>query len=780
MTSRWLAITMALGTTGGCSTLRSEPRLAVRVVDPRGQPVGGVPVELVSLDRDHGDAARADAARVVATRAADGMADFGPIAALPDDAGTTLLRVQLLVLTREPMAAAIDRAAPPTEPLEFTLPEGGPLELELLDHAGEPFIGAGRGDLRGDYFGEELELRWNGGDGLEPVLSSKRESALVAIEFVEGRARVGWVEAGFVAGGAWATLDPETRRHAGAYWPDFGERMRGVPEGTLPTLQLRAEPEGPVVRGRFVVPEALRDDPAWRDVLEVTRCDAEVLVRSGHTGVITPLPIEVAADGRFAVDLDGHFEDFTELRVHFRDAAGSVVARWTRRIEESERTLPTLELGDVMLRTPRRLASGRVVSTDGRAIVGARITGSLQRDARDRQRPTSEVEEEEFSERFRVSERYPARSGPDGRFTLYATFDDRPLEVWASADGYAEVESADTASARSVEAGARDVTLTLVPCGRIEGRLLLPDRIDDPHARAFLAASPRFNADGTLELPLLTETLFAGEEEVDVAADGTFALPNVEAGRHVVVVTLRTLAGREAHPFDAVEVRSGATTTLPPLDLRATEFETPRAQQLRVFAVDPHHRLLRAQLAVVAEDGFRGTAIDARRSLDLARGGGLYEVIAPGHRVARVTLDAQGPRERLVELSPGIAVELAVEIAPEASATSTSAPAASSSERRTEPPPLGSRLVLLPFLDSVPEGAAAVDEEFTVPLDPHGRASLRLHRAGRWRAWLFAPPTPLEQHALWRPIALDPASATFTVAERDGQLHRLTARRPTG
>ncbi|MBL8842104.1 MAG: hypothetical protein JNL90_11330 [Planctomycetes bacterium] len=776
MMSRWLAITMALGTSSACSTVRSEPRLAVRVVDPRGQPVGGVPVELAKVDGAPWDAARSDTARVVATRAADGMADFGPIAALPHDARTTLRRVQLRVLTREALAAAIDLAVPPTKPLEFTLPEGRPLELQLQNHAGEPLVGAARGDLRADFFGEELELRINGGDGLEPVLNSKRESALVAIEFVEGRARVGWVEAGFVAGGAWATLEPEKRRVAGAYWPDFGERLRSAPAGAPPTLEVTAQPEGPMVAGRFIVPEALRDDPAWRDVLQVTRCDAEIELGSGHISITERLRIDVATDGRFAVDLHGRFDDFTELRVHFRDAAGSVVARWTRRIEESERTLPTLELGEVVLRTPRRLASGRVVSTDGSAIVGAAVFGSLH--LQELESPTGD--KAESVERFRLDERYPARSGADGRFTLYAPFDCRSLQVIASAEGFSEVESADAANARSVDAGARDVTLTLAPCGRIEGRLLLPDPIDDPHARAFVAAAPRFNADGTFSYPLLPTTRYTGEEDVDIAADGTFTLQNVEPGRRTVLVTVWAASGQQMRWFDAVEVQSGATTTLPPLDLRAIEFEALAEERVALRVVDEHHQLLPARFAVVAEDGFRGAIVDGSAGLDLSRHGTRYEVIAPGHRVARVTLDAQGPRERRVELSPGIAVELAVEIAKAASSTSTNAPAASSPELRTEPPPLGSRLVLLPLLDSVPEGAAAVDEEFTVPLDAHGRASLRLHRAGRWRAWLFAPPTPLEHHALWRPIALDPASATFTVAESDGQLHRFTASRPTG
>ncbi len=767
MSSRWWVIPLTLVLTSACSTLSSEPRLAARVVDPHGRPVGGVSVELAGLDGALRDAARTDDARVVATNAADGMADFGPIAALPHDAHTTLRRVQLRVLTREALAAAIDLAAPPTGPLEFVLPEGGPLELQLLDHAGEPLSGAARGDLRADFFGEELELQWNGGDGLEPVLSSKRETAQVAIEFVEGRARVGWVEAGFVNGEAWATLAPETVRGAFGHWPDFGERLRSAPAGARPTLPVTAEPKGPVVAGRFIMPEALRDDPAWRDVLQVTRCDAEVELASGHSGITDALRIEVAPDGRFAIDLHGRFDDFTELRVRFRDTAGSVVARWTRRIEESERALPTLELGDVVLRTPRRLASGRVVSTDGRAIGGAMVFGSLHGNEHLHELESPTGDEAESVERFRLAERYPARSGADGRFTLYAPFDCRSLQVSASADGYTKVESADAASARSTEAGARDVTLTLAPCGRIEGRLLLPDRIDDPHARAFIAASPRFNADGSFSYPLLPTTRYTGEEDVDIAADGTFTLQNVEPGRRTVLVTVWAASGQQMRWFDAVEVQSSATTTLPPLDLRATAFETPREQQFRVLAIDQRHRLLPAQLAIVAEDGFRGAAIDARNSLDLARGGGLYEVIAQGHRVARVTLDANGPRERRVELSPGIAVELAVVIA------------AASPELRAEPPPLGSKLVLLPLLDSVPEGAAAVDEEFTVPLDAHGRASLRLHRAGRWRAWLFAPPTPLEQHALWRPIALDPASATFTVGERDGELHKLTARRPT-
>lgn len=490
--------------------------------------------------------------------------------------------------------APIDPRSPPSEAVVLRLRSLAQLEVHLVDAAGKPVAARGA-----------IECFAVSGGFADP---DRRCWTLIA----DGEGRVEGLSPG---------VQVVLQVSAEGLRTPFESLVQLPSAGAPPVrLEVAVEPALRAIRGRLITPEGVALSH-WR-ILAVLSTARRTTGWSEET------------DGAGAFELP-----FTEVA---RDWSGATVTIHERphgsgiaRAELPADAAPgEVDLGDLVLQPQPLFVAGRVVDSQGRPVVGARVSVRLGR----------ELAEAE-SERVDPWEWPSLAVDEQGRFEMHADLAVDAAELRCERPLAPEIVV-------PFAVGARDVEVVVPVTGRIAGELLLER---ESAARSLLVEVRRSGeaSDGA------TQSL-AGLDSP------RFVLPSLEEGEWDVLVSL--LTARQPLPLATIErvrVEGGRTTVDPrlaPLDLRG------RFVCVNVTAVDEdgravHRTVARLLDAASGEEVARANIDERAGDFTLAVRDATLLVDAPGflgaevphaRDVVRVVLRRARPTALTVTLSPAV------------------------------------------------------------------------------------------------------------------------------
>lgn len=323
------------------------PDLVVEVVDARGEPCAGVPLELWVREED--------SARMARPTGPDGRAVFSH----PDVAGRPRsvreVEVSFAFPLAVPVLLALRSDAIPEEPQRIELPPSGRVVVELLDLDGRPFAGAASVQLLAadDERAEET--------------SRARPNAAGTVEFPHVGLGLELL--------CRATFEPSEPGSMGTTLESRASGPRTAGEATRMVLDLRAE--HPVLLGRVLAADGRPLSFEQGSVcLRIGDEDEAWALFPPELSWVDGYPLGTDRDGRFQIQFSAGPVPPGEraLVFHFPSRTAALRGSIQARIELSL-ALPSgvTELGDVVLGEPPFLASGRVVDDAGRPLAGAEV-----------------------------------------------------------------------------------------------------------------------------------------------------------------------------------------------------------------------------------------------------------------------------------------------------------------------------------------------------------------------------------------------------------------------
>lgn len=557
----WGSARVNVGSTEVTVALELDAHLLVRVVDPNGQPLPGVPVALAEIDRN-----RVRRQRSVET-GDDGLATFSN----PRDFFELARRdsefiVLPVVPQTDPAFERIEPDALPDEPLELVLGATSSLRVQLVEDGGEPFTG------RGVLTARARESRWR-----TPYEVRLDGESSAVIPFLEPGLPV---RLEFRREGSRADYDLDV---VAPPVPAVQGDVRFVLVPTHPVLVARLVDDlgEPLVdeRVRYSVEQAIgevdrRDRRRGRD-----RDTGEQSLTTDENGVLrVDLPDNwVAGTAAFQAD------------VRTVDPGG----------EQSELLSATFlvepplvdginDVGLVILRPPPLLVAGVVVDQLGVPIADALVSLhvlTVDDDGRERWNRVADLD---------------TRSDENGAFHVTAWSPDGALGVRASSRDHVRAEIVPCA------AGAANLRLELIGAGAIAGTLEAPTSVD---VRRFtllaVPGAPRVD-------DLRTLWRAANGRARPRRGSGDFRIDRLEPGSYTVCVLFEDLPGVLV-ALGGIRVATGEVARpagLDPVDLRSV---------LRVFDL----RLLFADGRPVpwARLRWRAAGDESWASADIGRGG---------------------------------------------------------------------------------------------------------------------------------------------------------------
>ncbi|HTF89651.1 MAG TPA: carboxypeptidase-like regulatory domain-containing protein [Planctomycetota bacterium] len=435
------------------ATFSSPPSLTIQVVDSAGIPLAGVPVAIRERDAPAGEP---DLERVV-TQGSEGCARFE---GLSKDAQRRGVFAHLEVFGCESvgeLAVPSDYAA---GPVRLTLPPFGSIAVRVHDADGG-FLPVSLVEL------ESLDLSTRPAHQFRPTSTATDR---VVFDFV--------------------TLGCSLRVRAAERW------QQGEASGT-----------GPATAGERVEFDIDLGRPELRLVARLVDEEMRALANCSF---------ESSQYSRFQYFIGGGSETrSTDADGRFRMLLPRCkVSLWLRPTCSECRECPgerfqvdgnvearELDLGDIVVRSKRELASGRVLDDLGAPVSFAAVIGRTADGA---------AEDPNLSESAVHGD-----CTADGTFTVSGPRPSGQMRLRASRRGYVDAESA------WIVPGATNVWITMTRMGRIEGSLLLDDI--GSSTRLWVHATPRRQSQDPNAIPLeLTQGL--------VDHDGTFVVPNVTPG----------------------------------------------------------------------------------------------------------------------------------------------------------------------------------------------------------------------------------------------------------
>jgi hypothetical protein len=443
--------------------LVSDAHLDVLALGPDGGPLAGVPIALRHRVQSHVSDQR------VRTTNSEGRTRFEHLGLdVGLEARSSAWSLAIVGLLDERAEFALDPKAWPVETVTLHACPSGAVELSVLDVLGAP-LASGKATLGIAGVDEDRSSFW----------ASREESET---EVAEGRARFPHVRLG-------ASLEAHVTP-PGAPAPIKKKFDGPRVAGEIVRVELRAGAEQPVLRARLV-DEA---GPLANESIDWSLALLFEWSSSNSKG-----QVKADADGVVLVALPDRWLSGSQRVLQFHIDGDGPLRR--ARVDLSREFGPGVhDFGDLRLEPLPVVAAGRIVDANGKPVAQARIEANAVREddeprgaLRHRELDTVSDSKGEFAVRGDVEA---------SRITLSAT----------------------TKTARAAElecaVGARDVVLTLLEGGRIEGALLL-----DP------GVPPN-----SINVHVLRESVEASSEDGDdyarVSNDGRFEALQLEPGRY--------------------------------------------------------------------------------------------------------------------------------------------------------------------------------------------------------------------------------------------------------
>ena len=521
----WGTTTVNEGQTEATIVLAPDERLLVRVVDPEGAPLPGIPVGLHHVSRN-----RIRDTRTVETDA-DGLAEL----LNPRDFFELAWRdaeffVSPVVPMADPPTERIDPDALPTEPIELVLGGTCSLRVDLVEENGDPFTG------RGTLSATARESRWYVSyevrlDGTSSAVIPHLEPGLpIRLEFQREGSRADY------------DLDTVTPP-----LPDIEGEERFVLSATHPVLValLTDETGEPLADQRIVY-------SAGQAIGEVEQ-DRRRRGRDRETGERS---VTTDARGVMRVDLPDSWEGGTanyecDVRTVVRGDGDPASVDGTEPVRSATFAIPAPlvggpnDIGQVILSPPPLLAAGRVIDNLGAPIEDARVSIYL------------ETVDDQGRARWNRVDDLDTRTDELGAFRIDAWAPVGALGIRAVSGDHVRAEVV------PLRAGASDVVLELLGAGDIAGSVDAPDGVD--LRRATLLAIP-----GSPRLDDLQQLVRSADDRTRAQrGSGDFRLDRLLPGVYTVCLTYEGLPG-VLFVQDGIQVVAGETarpTALDPIDL---------------------------------------------------------------------------------------------------------------------------------------------------------------------------------------------------------------------
>jgi hypothetical protein len=574
--------------------LASDAHVEVLAIGPDGSPLAGVSIALRNRIQGY---VTDRSARTTNSRGRARFEHVGLDVAFEDRDLTWSLAIVGLLDQRAEFA--LDPTAWPRETVELHACPSGAVELTVLDVNGAPLLD-----------GSATLAVAEGDDERRSFWSSREE---ISLQLEEGRARFARVRLG-------APLVAEATS-PGAPAPIKKKFDGPRVAGEVVNVELRAGEDQPLLRVRLLdeTGPLAHESLGWRLDLRSER------LSSFSTGQVT-----TDSDGVVLVALPERWTSGTKRRLQFHmDGEGPVRKA---RLDLSRELAPgTHDFGDLRLEPAPVLASGRVVDSNGDPVAQAHVQVREERAEKDRWRS--------------IGDKLDTETDAKGEFVVRGDIEASRFNL-----------SASTTTARAAEfecaVGTRDVLLTLLEGGRIEGALLL-----DPGVPT-----------NKLNVNVLRENVETSSEHGDnyaqVSPDGRFEALQLDPGRY----RLRVQAANTEEflvEFEGLHVPAGGACGDPRLaaiDLRG------RLTAIRIEMTPPlpHERVVGQVFATPLDNpGAPLSVMFHDRSVVLCvvgRGADLV-VAAAGYKTVEIPAASgdvkvkleRGPKVRL-RLAPGVEV----------------------------------------------------------------------------------------------------------------------------
>lgn len=506
--------------------LRPALNVPVKVVDPDGNPVAGVPV---SLRLAFGSEWRIDLLHTYTNE--EGLAVLENVGLFKEEGDLQeALFVGLPLPLLEPVEAQIlipgdkeerlDHSWPKdAEPLLLTMPHTGPVEVQLLDVDGQVFAGEAPVFL---YLKESL------GDDPKKHEQIRNQVVRAAVTAKDGIALFPWSEVGkeVIAESAFG-----------------GDIKRSTVNGPGPSavdkvsqLNLRQRPGNAMVHGRLMLTES-KPLPAQR-LEAVMRLDSSKRLKTREVNVV------IDADGRFnfsAPTLQAGENLTATLVFEVTNQGRMLMASCNLPLPLAE---GSFDCGDMRLAEPPLLVAGQILRADQEPVIGMKLRVEMQL-LRGQDR------------RWRNDDTLRTATQLDGQFRIHGLVMDARYRLKLYPPDMLPVSE-------EFQPGTKDLRVVLEPSGKLSGRILVDDFIKPQDVRVVA----RF-AD---TLPHTTEDGHTREQR-DVNRDGSFSLQRLPLTPVELEFQLRkndekifTLSG--IVPDQKGEIHS----SLDPVDLRGAVF----------------------------------------------------------------------------------------------------------------------------------------------------------------------------------------------------------------
>lgn len=502
--------------------LRPALNVPVKVVDPSGDPVAGVPV---SLRLAFGNDRRIDLLHTYTNE--EGLAVLENVGLFKEEGD---LQEALFVGLPLPLVKPVEAQIPipddkeerlhhawpeNAEPLLLTMPDTGPVEVQLLDVDGQPFHGEAPVFL---FLQESL------GDNSNQFEPMRNQVVHAAVTAKNGYAIFPWVQTG-------KTLVAESS-FGGDMQPSLARGPSPIAADKPAELVLRQSPGNAMVRGRLLLEED-KPLPGQRLQAMVRMDSAKRLNTRGVTVVIDP-------DGNFnfsAPSLQGG--DGVTCTLVFE-----VTHQGRMLMASSNLPLPlsrgSFDCGDMMLEEPPLLVSGRIIHPDQGSVIGMNIQVEMQfMRGQDR--------------RWRNDSTLCTATQLDGQFRIHGLVMDARYRLKINPNGALPVSE-------EFQPGTKDLQVILEPSGSLKGRILVDDFMQAKDVRVIA----RF-ADSLAHTTEDSHT----QDRRNVGRDGSFTLRRIPMAPVELEFQLResderilTLSG--IAPNQSGEIHS----SLDPVDLR--------------------------------------------------------------------------------------------------------------------------------------------------------------------------------------------------------------------
>jgi hypothetical protein len=443
--------------------LASDAHLDVLALGPDGGPLAGVPVALRNRVQGHVSDKR------VWTTNSEGRTRFEHLGLdVGFEARSSAWSLAIVGLLDERAEFALDPKAWPVETVKLHACPSGAVELSVLDVLGAP-LASGKATLGIAGVDDDRSSFW----------ASREETET---EVAEGRARFPLVRLG-------ASLEAHVTA-PGAPAPVKKKFDGPRVAGEVVRAELRVGAEQPVLRARLLGEAGALANKSIDWSLEL-RWEWSTSKSNGR--------VAADADGVVLVALPDRWLSGSQRILQFRIDGDGPLRR--ARVDLSRELAPGVhDFGDLRLEPLPVLVSGRVVDAHGKPAAQARIHAQA---ARADETPRGAMGRDRFDSVVDANGEFELRGDAEAsRLTLSAT----------------------TKTARAAEfecaVGARDVVLTLLEGGRIEGALQL-----DPGV-----------APNSINVHVLRESVEAGSEDGDdyarVSNDGRFEALQLDPGRY--------------------------------------------------------------------------------------------------------------------------------------------------------------------------------------------------------------------------------------------------------